>query len=86
MLRPRQKITFQIQEILDAKVMLYGAASPVHTKETLRKMFTDAKLNSLLETQKKSDVKTENNYPDEYEKQKTQGLIAQRIDQKMDEI
>ena len=86
MLRPRQKITFQTQEILDAKVMLYGAASPVHTKGTLRQMFTDGKLNSLIETQKKSDVKTENNYPEEYEKQKTQGLIAQRIDQKMDEI
>ena len=32
MLRARTRHTFEVEEIVNAKVSLYGAASPVHTE------------------------------------------------------
>ena len=52
MLRPRKKNTFTVEDVVKARVKLYGAQSPVHTKPSLRDMFKDTPLETKLEMQK----------------------------------
>ena len=49
MLRPRKKNTFKVDDVVKARVKLYGALSPVHTKPSLREMFKDVPLETKLE-------------------------------------
>ena len=48
MLWPRKKHTFKVEEILKAKVDLFGYPSPIHTHTKLVSMFKDAKLDTKL--------------------------------------
>ena len=52
MLRPRKKNTFKVEDVVKARVKLYGAMSPIHTKPSLRDMFKDTPLETKLEMQK----------------------------------
>ena len=86
MLRPRTKHAFEVQEIIDAKVGLYGAASPVHRAHTLRSMYQDNTLNAKLEIQKKLEIKMDEDYAAIYLKQQKTGQIGKRIDKKLEEL
>ena len=68
MLRSRTKHTFKVEEILKAKVDLFGYPSPVHTHAKLVSMFKDAQLETKLQMQAKMDVRCTEDYAAKYEK------------------
>ena len=80
MLRARTRHTFGVEEIVNAKVSLYGAASPVHTEPQLRLMFQDARVDTRLEEQRRQDIKLEEDYGEIYLKQHRSGRLGRRID------
>ena len=49
--------TFEVQEIVKARVRLYGAQSPIHTKPSLKDMFKNPRFENQLEAQAKMDIK-----------------------------
>ena len=73
MLRPRTRHAFEVQEIIDAKVGLYGAPSPVHTTHTLRSMYQDNTLDARLMIQKRQDIKNDEDFAAIYLKQQKTG-------------
>ena len=84
MLRPRTGHAFEVQEIIDAKVGLYGAPSPVHRTHTLRSMYQDNTLDARLEIQKRLEIKNDEDYAAIYLKQQKSGQIGKRIDKKLE--